>query len=98
MKKETTVFWFRRDLRLHDNAGLYYALQENENVLPVFIFDKNILDKLEDKYDRRVDFIRQALEKIQEELISMGSSLRIFYSTPKLAFTELSKEYLLKNI
>ena len=65
MSKEVSIFWFRRDLRLEDNVGLFYALSENENVLPIFIFDKNILDKLEDKYDRRVHFILQALEKIQ---------------------------------
>jgi deoxyribodipyrimidine photo-lyase len=54
MKKTISIFWFRRDLRLTDNAGLYYALKESENVLPIFIFDKNILDDLEDKQDKRV--------------------------------------------
>ncbi|MBP9925129.1 MAG: deoxyribodipyrimidine photo-lyase, partial [Cyclobacteriaceae bacterium] len=44
MNAETTIFWFRRDLRLNDNAGLYFALKENMNVLPVFIFDSAILD------------------------------------------------------
>ena len=39
----TAIFWFRRDLRLADNAGLYYALRENKNVLPIFIFDTEIL-------------------------------------------------------
>lgn len=98
MKKEITLFWFRRDLRLHDNAGLYYALKENENVLPVFIFDKTILDQLEDKQDRRVDFIHQALEKIQKELLSSGSSLTVFYSTPEKIFKSLLKEHTIKNI
>ena len=65
-QQSITLFWFRRDLRLHDNAALYYALRENKNVLPVFIFDKNILNKLENKNDRRVDFIHQALNKINE--------------------------------
>jgi deoxyribodipyrimidine photo-lyase len=73
MKKELSLFWFRRDLRLHDNAGLYHALKENSSVLPVFIFDTNILNRLEDKYDRRVDFIHQALENIQKELVLLGS-------------------------
>ena len=49
-----SIFWFRRDLRLHDNAGLFHALNSGNPVLPIFIFDKNILDKLEDKRDRRV--------------------------------------------
>lgn len=98
MKKDITIFWFRRDLRLHDNAGLYYALRENENVLPIFIFDKTILDQLEDKHDRRVDFIHQALEKIQEELVSGGSSLQMFYDTPEKAFKVLVKEYTIKSV
>ena len=80
MNKEVSIFWFRRDLRLEDNVGLFYALSENENVLPIFIFDKNILDKLEDKYDRRVHFIHQALEKIQLELTKISSSLFLITS------------------
>jgi deoxyribodipyrimidine photo-lyase len=56
-----TVFWFRRDLRLNDNAGLYRALKNGKIVLPVFIFDKTILGKLENKNDRRVEFIHNAI-------------------------------------
>ncbi|MEI8136328.1 MAG: deoxyribodipyrimidine photo-lyase, partial [Bacteroidota bacterium] len=70
-----TLYWFRRDLRLEDNAGLYHALKENKTVLPIFIFDKNILNQLEDKNDRRVDFIHQAITLINEELLSKESSL-----------------------
>jgi len=53
-KLPLTIFWFRRDLRLDDNAGLYHALKSGNPVLPIFIFDKEILDKLEDKDDARV--------------------------------------------
>lgn len=49
MKEEIAIFWFRRDLRLDDNAGLFRALKSGLKVLPLFIFDKNILDKLEEK-------------------------------------------------
>ncbi|HCX75284.1 MAG TPA: deoxyribodipyrimidine photolyase, partial [Algoriphagus sp.] len=59
--QKITIFWFRRDLRLEDNTGLYYALQQEENVLPLFIFDSNILDKLEDKQDARVQFIHEQI-------------------------------------
>ena len=96
--QEVTLFWFRRDLRLNDNAGLYYALRENKNVLPIFIFDKNILNKLEDKKDRRVDFIHQALSVINEDLISFGSTLTIFYSTPLEVFKKLAEEYTIINV
>jgi deoxyribodipyrimidine photo-lyase len=98
MKKEITIFWFRRDLRLEDNAALYYALKENISVLPIFVFDKNILSKLEDKKDRRVDFIHQAVTGINEELLKMGSGLEVFYSTPKAVFKLLNNIYQIKNV
>jgi len=63
------VFWFRRDLRLEDNAGLYHALKQGLPVLPIFIFDQNILDKLEDKADARVDFIHQTILSLQQQFI-----------------------------
>jgi deoxyribodipyrimidine photo-lyase len=90
-KKEVCIFWFRRDLRLNDNAGLYHALKENTCVLPVFIFDKDILDKLEDKKDRRVDFINQTLEAIQIELVKLGSSLLVLHDTVDEAFKKITK-------
>ena len=93
-----TIFWFRRDLRLQDNAGLYHALRENTNVLPLFIFDKNILNQLEEKCDRRVDFIHQALTEINEKLISLNSSLTVLYDTPVDVFKKFSKTYSIKNV
>ena len=59
------IFWFRRDLRLEDNVGLFHALQSGESVLPIFIFDEEILAQLP-KDDARVTFIHQQLEKIQK--------------------------------
>lgn len=97
-KQNISVFWFRRDLRLDDNAGLYHALKENKDVLPIFIFDTTILDRLEDKYDRRVDLIHQCLVDIQKELIRLNSSLKIFHSKPLAAFKELSKEFVIEAV
>ena len=88
-----SIFWFRRDLRLHDNAGLYHALKSENPVLPVFIFDKNILDKLEDKKDRRVEFIHNAVSEMQDELLKFGSSLLVKYSSPEEIFPALLNEY-----
>ena len=62
------IMWFRRDLRLNDNAALYHALKDKNPVVPVFVFDKNILDDLEDKKDMRVEFIREALNEMNDEL------------------------------
>ena len=89
---KVSIFWFRRDLRLHDNAGLYHALKSGNPVLPIFIFDKNILDKLEDKKDRRVMFIHNILSEIQTELNQFGASLLIKYGTPEEIFPALLNE------
>ncbi|NML22679.1 deoxyribodipyrimidine photo-lyase [Pseudoflavitalea sp. G-6-1-2] len=91
--KKVTVFWFRRDLRLEDNNGLAHALRQSDPVLPVFIFDKNILDQLDNKADRRVEFIHAALLQMQEQLLGRGSSLHVLYDTPLGAFRQLLKQY-----
>ncbi len=88
-----SIFWFRRDLRLHDNTGLYHALKSGNPVLPIFIFDKNILDKLEEKKDRRVGFIHDSVTEMQAELLKIGSTLLVKYGTPEEIFPELLNQY-----
>jgi deoxyribodipyrimidine photo-lyase len=89
----TAIFWFRRDLRLHDNAGLYHALKANKQVLPVFIFDAEILNKLEDKNDARVTFIHDQTSQIHKDLHVYGSTLLVKYGKPEKVFQELLQEY-----
>lgn len=96
--QKTSLFWFRRDLRLDDNAGLYYALKKGLPVLPIFIFDKTILDKLEIKKDGRVEFIHQAILNLNEQLQELGSSIKVFYSSPENVFKELVKEYTISAV
>lgn len=91
-----TIFWFKRDLRLEDNHGLFQALKNN-NVQPIFIFDKNILDKLQ-KNDARVTFIHQQLQKINDELLKLGSSLLILHDTPLEAYKKLTANYNIKAV
>jgi len=98
LKPLVNIFWFRRDLRLHDNAGLYHALKSNNPVLPIFIFDRNILDDLEDRRDRRVEFIHKALEEMQRQLIKIGSSLDTRYGTPADIYKELLSEYRIEKV
>lgn len=93
-----TLFWFRRDLRIDDNAGLYYALAHSGNVLPVFIFDKHILDRLEDKSDQRVAFIHRELTELKRQFESMGSSLKIDYGYPEEVFSRLISEYSVRAV
>ncbi|MDC0858372.1 deoxyribodipyrimidine photo-lyase, partial [Flavobacteriaceae bacterium] len=72
-----SIFWYRRDLRLEDNTGLFKALNENENILPIFIFDDSILDELPED-DARVNFIYESLSKINKQLNNHSASLQIF--------------------
>jgi len=92
------ICWFRRDLRLDDNAALYHALKEGIPVVPIFIFDRNILDQLDEKADRRVEFIRAALVDMQELLKQWGSSLEVYYGFPEQVFRELLEKYPIKKV
>ena len=87
------VFWFRRDLRLNDNAGLYHALKGEYPLLPVFIFDRHILDKLEDNTDPRVNFLYQTLQELKTTLQSLGSDMLIKYGTPEEVWPSILSEY-----
>lgn len=92
------VFWFRRDLRLEDNHGLYQALNSGLPVLPIFIFDKNILDDLPNTSDRRVVFIHRALQGIQDKLIKAGKTLHVFYGTPEKVYQSLSSTFTIHTV
>jgi deoxyribodipyrimidine photo-lyase len=96
--EKISVCWLRRDLRLFDNNALKEALKSPFRVLVIFIFDRNILDKLPDSKDKRVVFIHRELEKINRELQEKGSALKVFNSTPKEAFQELFSEYEVQEI
>ncbi|MFT5751528.1 MAG: deoxyribodipyrimidine photo-lyase [Flavobacteriales bacterium] len=99
MSKEAIhIFWFRRDLRLEDNAGLAAALSAGIPVLPIFIFDKNILDKLP-KNDARVSFIYDTLASLNLELKnSAASGLARYYGDPVKIFEELTKTYSVQGV
>lgn len=85
--------WLRRDLRLTDQAALYHALSSGHAVVPVFVFDTDILGDLEDKADRRVQFIHNTLEHLQRQLEAMGSTLHVFHGTPEAAFAYFIQQY-----
>jgi deoxyribodipyrimidine photo-lyase len=88
-----SLCWLRRDLRLTDQAALYHALRNRLPVVPVFVFDTNILNDLEDKTDRRVQFIHHALTSLQQELILQGSTLHCYHGTPEEAFAYFTRHY-----
>lgn len=90
---KVNIFWFRRDLRLEDNTGLHHALNSGIKVIPVFIFDTEILDQLQDKSDRRVDYIHQALQQIHKELKNHNSGLYVYHGTPIEAFKKIIRDF-----
>ncbi len=98
MKPTINIIWFRRDLRLTDNAALYHALKADRPVLPIFIFDRNILDKLDDKADRRVEFIHAALGEMQALLMKVGSSLDVYYGFPETIYKDLLEKYHIEKV
>ena len=97
--REISLFWFRRDLRLDDNHALYQALTSGNAVMPVFIFDTDILNQLEDKSDRRIDFIFGALGKINHELqANHQSGVQFYYGSPEEVFLQLIKAHTIKSV
>ncbi|GAB2767015.1 deoxyribodipyrimidine photo-lyase [Rhabdobacter roseus] len=97
-RQKIALFWFRRDLRLQDNAGLYHALRSGYPVLPFFLFDRHILDPLEDKRDRRLEFIHQVLGELQEELKEKGSTLLVKYGYPEGTWQQLLEDYAIAEV
>ncbi len=93
MSQKVSLFWFRRDLRLEDNAGLWKALNSGVPVVPIFIFDPNILSKLEDTRDARVSFLHERLQHLKAQLEDLGSDLLVFYDKPLNVFKSLCLQY-----
>lgn len=93
-----TIFWFRRDLRLNDNHALYKALKSDHSVLPVFVFDTDILEKLDDKNDRRVAFIHEKIVELKEQMHAQGSDLRVMHGKPVDVFKNLFGKFAVKEL
>nr|BFD59824.1 deoxyribodipyrimidine photo-lyase [Bdellovibrio sp. CKG001] len=93
-----TLFWFRRDLRLDDNAGLYHALKEQQDVLPLFIFDTEILSKLDDAADPRVTFIYDTVSDLKMQLQKKTSDLLVRHGSPLEVLRALAAEHSIKAI
>jgi len=93
MKDTVNIFWFRRDLRLDDNVGFYNALKSEHPVLPIFIFDKEILEKLP-KDDARLTFIYETLQKMRTKLEDKNtSSIAMFHGEPATIYKNLLAKY-----
>lgn len=98
MKDPIHIFWFRRDLRLDDNRGFFEALKAGPPVLPIFIFDKEILEGLPED-DARVSFIFDRLQGMRKEMQEKhGSSLAIYHGKPERIFKGLLEEFEIKQV
>ena len=92
-----SIFWHRRDLRIDDNSGLYKALKKSTTVIPIFIFDTTILNKL-DKNDQRVLFIYEEIKRLKHQYQLVGSDLEVFYGNPIDIIPEISIKYDVKSV
>lgn len=97
-KAPISICWLRRDLRLTDNTALNKALSSPNPVLCLFIFDKQILDKLVDRDDARINFIFQTIERLKNELKTFGSNLLVKYDTPESAWKQVLAEYPVQTV
>ncbi len=98
MKPSVNIFWFRRDLRLDDNKGLHFALRSGLPVVPLYIFDSDTLDRIEEKRDRRVWFIHSTLQALQARLREMDSALEIYQGQVCDIFQELLGKYDIQSV
>ena len=96
-QQQVAIFWFRRDLRLEDNVALYHALQSKHPVIPLFIFDTDILNSLP-KNDARVGFIHESLGKINTKLNAVGSSILIKKGTTLEVWESLFQEFAISEV
>lgn len=97
-KEKVVVCWYRRDLRLKDNKALYYAVQSGYKVLPIFVFDKDILEQFPNKADRRVDYIHQVLTELNAFLKQYNAGITFFHSTVKEAFSSLMAQFDIQGV
>lgn len=92
MTYQKSLVWFRRDLRDFDHAALYHALKSSSQVYCAFVFDTDILDRLEEKADRRVEFIWESVSELKHALQAKGGDLIVRHAAARAAIPELAKQ------
>lgn len=91
--RKPVLFWFRRDLRFYDNCALYNCLSGNENVLPIFIFDENILKQFPEPDDKRISIIHRRLKQLNEVLKPYQSHIKVYKGLPIDIFKNLYESH-----
>jgi deoxyribodipyrimidine photo-lyase len=100
------LFWFRRDLRLDDNTALNELLENikfdpknsPQVVLPIFIFDTQILNQLKNPLDRRVQFILKTIQELKVQLQAQGTDLRVYHGNPVELIPQITQEFKIQSI
>jgi deoxyribodipyrimidine photo-lyase len=97
-KEVVNIFWMRRDLRLEDNTALFHILKTRENVLPLFIFNPELLVRLPEKSDYRINFVYETLQQLKKELEKIGSTILVAHGRPQEVFKSLIEKYHLCSV
>ncbi|MBL6649197.1 MAG: deoxyribodipyrimidine photo-lyase [Flavobacteriaceae bacterium] len=97
MKDKISIFWFRRDLRLNDNTGLFHSLNENSKVLPLFIYDTNIISQLKNN-DHRLHFINTSINKMNHLLKKENKFIYKLKGDPLDVFKSLLKNFNIEKV
>ncbi len=98
MSEPVSVVWLRRDLRLHDNVALYHALTSGRKVIVLFIFDKVILDQLDDRADQRLEYIHSEILDLHTRLRQLGSAMVVRYGEPLTVWQKLLNEFPVEEV
>ncbi len=91
LSESPALFWFRRDLRIDDNTALFSALKNHSRVFCIFVFDRNILDTLPNKTDRRVEFIWHSIKELKNTLLAQGSDLLVVHGHPECLIANIAQ-------
>ena len=97
MNKEINIFWFRRDLRLDDNTALFHALSHKNEVLPIFIYDNNILSKINGN-DHRLHFIKESINHLNLTLSKSKKRIICYRGKPLEIFNNLVSKFEIKKV
>lgn len=92
-----TICWLRRELRLEDN-NIFYQASLDENIMPIFIFDTNILKRFSNRQDQRISFLVASIEKLNAKLAKINKKIFVFYGNPEKIFKHLTEELNIKQV
>jgi deoxyribodipyrimidine photo-lyase len=98
MREKVNIFWFRRDLRLDDNIGLYHSLRDDIPVVPIFIFDSTILEKIKDTSDKRVALLYSFVLDLKKQLNKIETDLMIIHDSPERAWSKICDQFDVQNV